>query len=101
MKRLVTLFNILAIIPSIILVPLAPFTFILIHNEGSISGYFHEYLLQTLMVSYTFILVLCIFFSIALMRKGRTRIAVLLSILPTITTAAIALTYIFGGIHLR
>ncbi|NKB64887.1 MAG: hypothetical protein GKR95_23150 [Gammaproteobacteria bacterium] len=101
MKRLITLFNILAIIPAIILVPLAPFTFILIEGEGSISGYFHEYLLKTLMVSYTFILVFCIYLSIRLMRRGQTQLALVLSTLPTLTTTAIVLTYLFGGIHLR
>ena len=101
MKRLISLFNILSIIPAIILVPLAPFTFILIEGEGSIPGYFHETLLKTLMVAYTFVVVLCITFSIRSIKRNENLKALVLSIMPTLTTAAIVLTYLFGGIHLR
>ena len=101
MRKTVITLNILAFIPALILVPLSPFAFILIYNEGTIPGMFHERLLQTLMVLYPLGLLAMVIMSIRLVKRQMHVPAIVISIIPSIMSTAIVLVYLFGGIQLR
>ena len=101
MKKAVTILNILAVIPALIILPLCPFAFILIEGEGTIAGYFHENLLKTLMVSYPVILMAGVMSSVKLRKRNYDGWAVFMAALPSVISTSIVLVYLFGGIQLR
>jgi len=101
MKKLVYSGNIISALPTLIILPLAPFIFILINGEGKIPGHFHEYALRTLMVVYPLSVVICVFFSIRLLRNGFQRAAAWVSFLPLGVFGLLLLTYLQGGVVLR
>ncbi len=101
MKKSIYVGNIISALPSLLVVPLVPFIFILIHGEGKIPGYFHEYLLRTLMVVYPLALIACVITSLKIGRQGNHQLAVWISLVPLAIFAALVATLVFGGIVLR
>ncbi len=100
-KKLLVVCNILSIIPGVILVPLTPFTFILIYGEGTVPGVWHENLLRILMLLYPFMLLGCLFLSVRLYRKKYQSQGLLVSLIPLFHAVLIAVVFQFGGIQIR
>ncbi len=101
MRKLVYAGNILSTIPAALVVPLVPFIFILIADEGRIPGFFHENLLRFLMVLYPLALIACLWGSIRLLRRDRIRPALWISLIPLFIFGMLMLAYVTGGIVLR
>jgi len=101
MRKLTYTGNILSALPSLLIVPLVPFIFILIDGEGRIPGYFHEYTLRTLMVAYPLILIVCFFTTLKLLRTDRERVAAWISFVPLCVFGLLVLVFIYGGIDIR
>ena len=101
MRKLTYAGNILSALPSLLIVPLVPFIFILIDGEGKIPGYFHEYTLRFLMVAYPLILIACFFTTLKLLRANQDRIAAWVSFIPLCVFVLMFLVFIYGGIDLR
>ncbi len=101
MRKLTYTGNILSALPSLLIVPLVPFIFILISGEGKIPGYFHEYTLRILMVAYPLILVACFFATLKLLRANRERTAAWVSFVPLCVFGLLVLVFIYGGVVLR
>ena len=101
MRKLTYTGNILSALPSLLVVPLVPFIFILIDGEGKIPGYFHEYSLRILMVAYPVILIACFFGTLRLLRKNKERFAAWLSFVPLCVFGLLLLVYLYGGVVLR
>ena len=101
MRKLVYAGNILSTLPAALVVPLVPFIFILIDNEGKIPGYFHEYALRTLMVLYPLVLIACLVGSVKMLRRNRIRYAMIVSFVPLLVFGLLFATYFYGGVVLR
>ena len=101
MRKLTYVGNILSTLPSLLVVPLVPFIFILIDGEGRIPGYFHEYSLRALMVAYPLILIACFFTTLRLLRANRERTAAWVSFFPLCVFALLVLVFVYGGVVLR
>ncbi len=101
MNKLVTVFNILSAIPAALVVPLVPFTFFLVEGEGRVPGDFHEYLLHFLMVCYPVVWVLSLWGSRRLLRTGKSKPALGLSLTPFGVFLLLLWTYLAGGVVLR
>ncbi len=101
MKKLVYAGNILSAVPAALVVPLLPFTFLLIDGEGRVPGFFHEYLLRTLMLAYPVTLAACLWLSVRLLRRDRLRAALGTSLVPLGVFLVLLWTYLAGGVVLR
>lgn len=101
MKKLVYAGNILSAVPAALVVPLLPFTFLLIDGEGRVPGFFHEYLLRTLMLAYPVALAACLWLSVRLLRRDRLRLALGTSLVPLGVFLVLLWTYLAGGVVLR
>ena len=101
MRKLVYIGNILSTVPAALVVPLVPFTFLLIDGEGRIPGLFHEHLLRALMLTYPVTLAACLWLSVRLLRRDRPRAALGTSLVPLGVFLLLLWTYIAGGVMLR
>ncbi len=101
MRKLTYVGNILSALPSLLIVPLVPFIFILIDGEGKIPGYFHEYSLRALMVAYPLILLICFFGTLRLLKTNRERTAAWISFIPLSVFGLLIAVYVYGGVVLR
>jgi len=100
-RKLIYASNIISALPTLIVVPLVPFIFILIVGEGKIPGFFHEYALRTLMVLYPVALIACVIGSLKLLRRDQMTQALWVSLLPLGIFALLVVTLLFGGVVLR
>lgn len=101
MRKLVIAGNILSTIPAALVVPLVPFTFLLVDGEGRVPGYFHEYLLHVLMLAYPVVLIASLWLSTRLRRRDRLRPALGISLVPLGVFLLLAWTFLAGGVVLR
>ncbi len=101
MRKRIYIGNILSSLPAALVVPLAPFVFILINSEGRIPGYFHEYIVRSLMIIYPITLIICLIVSIKLMRQDRLRPAFYVSVIPLLLFLILAAVFYFGGVVMR
>ncbi|MBX2870209.1 MAG: hypothetical protein KTR18_16125 [Acidiferrobacterales bacterium] len=101
MRKLTYVGNILSALPSLLVVPLVPFIFILIDGEGKIPGFFHEYSLRTLMVAYPLILLACFFSTLRLLKTNKERLAAWISFIPLGVFGLLVAVYVYGGVVLR
>lgn len=101
MKKLTYALNIAAAIPGVVLVPLAPFAFLIIDGAGRAPGWFHEYTVMALLASYPVTLAAGIGGSVFALRRGRRRLPVLIAALPLLCALALAWAFIDGGVRLR
>ena len=101
MKKIVYAFNIISALPSMLVVPLLPFVFILVQGEGRVPGYFHESAVKILMFVYPLLLIGCVIASIKLTRKDRPKPALPISLLPLVAFALLFFAFYFGGVQLR
>ncbi len=101
MRKLVYAGNILSAVPAALVVPLVPFTFLLIDGEGRVPGVFHETLLRILMLGYPPALAACLWLSVRLLRRGSTRAALGISLVPLGVFLLLLWTYLAGGVVLR
>ena len=96
MKKLLITLNLLAGLPGIVLVPLAPFGFLLVEGEGRVPGFAHEYAVIALIIAYSVSLPVCIPLSLRARRRAFTVAA-----LPLLLLALLVWAYVFGGVRLR
>jgi len=103
MNKLVIALNLAAGLPGVILVPLAPFAFLIVDGAGSVPGWFHEYAVMTLLAAYPAVLALGIGGSIWALRSGRIdrRWPPLIAALPVVCAVLLAWAFIAGGVRLR
>lgn len=101
MKKIIYAFNIIAALPAALVVPLLPFVFILIHDEGRIPGLLHENAVKILMFVYPLALLCCVTGAIKLTRQARLRPAMVLSLIPLVIFMLLAAIFFFGGVRLR
>jgi len=103
MKRLVIALNIMAAVPGVILVPLAPFAFLIVDGEGRAPGWFHEYAVMALLAAYPLVLALGIGGSVWALRRGRLdrRWPPLIAVLPALCALLLAWAFVDGGVRLR
>lgn len=101
MKKLVYALNIASAIPGIILVPLAPFAFLIVEGEGRRPGLFHEYAVMALLVAYPFVLAAGIGGSLFALRRGGRRGALAAAALPLLCALSLVWVFVAGGVRLR
>lgn len=100
MKKFTYTLNILAAIPGVILVPLAPFAFLIVDGEGRAPGWLHEYAVMALLASYPVALAAGIGGSVWMLRRGHRR-APLVAALPLLCALLLAWAFVAGGVRLR
>ncbi|MEM7196435.1 MAG: hypothetical protein AAF402_15975 [Pseudomonadota bacterium] len=100
MKLIAILLNLLAWIPLLIILPLAPFTFILVDGEGSIPGMSQEYAFHTLMISYPLVAIVCGYIAIRRYRLARYPQSALLAAPGILLFTLLLLIFLKGGIQL-
>lgn len=101
MKKFIYALNILSALPGVILIPLAPFAFLLIDGEGKVPGLAHERACIALLLAYPPLLLACIALSVHALRRLRMRRAVLFALLPLLCALLLAWVFTAGGVRLR
>ncbi len=100
-KKAVYALNILSAIPGILIVPLAPFAFLILDGEGRIPGLLHEHAFTALLLCYPFLLLGCIGFSVFSLRRGGGYGVLIVAALPLICALLLVWVFIIGGVRLR
>ncbi|MGI9310493.1 MAG: hypothetical protein ACR2P7_03040 [bacterium] len=100
MKKPVYALNILSAIPGILIVPLAPFAFLIIDGEGRVPGLLHERAFIALLIAYPMLLPICLWRSLSALRRRR-RAALIIAVAPLVCALALLWVFIAGGIRLR
>lgn len=102
MKKLTIALNIAATVAGVVLVPLAPFAFLIVDGEGRVPGWFHEYAVMALLASYPLALAAGIGGSVWALRRARDRwLPPLIAALPLLCALTLAWAFIAGGVRLR
>lgn len=103
MKKLTIALNIAATVVGVVLVPLAPFAFLIVDGEGRVPGWFHEYAVMALLASYPLALAAGIGGSVFALRHGGRgyRWAPRVAVLPLLCALLLVWVFIDGGVRLR
>ncbi len=90
----------LALLPLLLILPLAPFTFLLVEGEGTIPGMAQEYLFHTLMITYPVSAIICGYIAIKGFRKMPEFRYMIVGIVPLFLFTLLVAIFIVGGIQL-
>ena len=90
----------LALIPLLLVLPLAPFTFILVEGEGTIPGMRQEYIFHSLMIIYPIAAVLCGYFAIKGFRRMPGLRHYVIGVVPLFLFIMLVAIFINGGIQI-
>lgn len=100
-NKLVYAVIICSAIPGVIIVPLVPFTFLIVDGEGRVPGLLHEYAFMALLLAYPLLLLGGIFLAPRLLRGQRARHAMLVAVAPLACALLLVWVFVIGGIRLH
>ena len=100
-KRLIIVLLVLCSLPALVLVPLAPFTFLIIEGEGRIPGRTHEYLSMALLLTYPLVLIASGVLCVRQRRLEAFGLAAVYALLPMLWALLLVWVYLAGGVQLK